>query len=69
MFKNFEVECYILSVLILKNGFYPFLPFTFKPFSHLPNYPKIIPAIVADNNEAKDPPKTAFIPKEESTFR
>ena len=32
-------------------------------------YPKMVPAMVADNNEANDPPKTAFIPKEESVLR
>ena len=32
-------------------------------------YPKIIPAMVADNKEASEPPKTAFMPNEESTLR
>ncbi len=32
-------------------------------------YPKIIPAIVADKSDAKDPPRTAFIPNSDKFFR
>jgi hypothetical protein len=32
------------------------------------SYPNIIPAMVADNKEAKDPPKTAFKPNSDRVF-
>lgn len=33
------------------------------------DYPIIVPAIVADNNDAKVPPKTAFRPNSERVLR
>lgn len=63
----FDVVFFVLGFTVRSFCLFGSFLQNLRPFNWC--YPRIVPAMVADNREAKEPPKTALIPNSDNVFR